>query len=243
VAGWRASFVFILIVALVAFALVSTLRSEAPRVRPATSYLATYRVVLTERRALPVLLVTFLWVSGSFGVFVYVGEFVHQAFGVPPEQASFVYVIVGAGGLVAARVSSRIVAAIGARGTVMAGISLFVSAVVALPFSTVAFPVTLGVFWLWAFGTWFALPALQGIVAGISDTARGTLLAFNSSAQNLASVFAPMMIGTLLGIGGFELATRVAAGIGLTALLTAWLVLPRPGSRALGWRAAAPEPA
>jgi predicted MFS family arabinose efflux permease len=244
IAGWRASFAFILLVALVALGLVSRLRPERSRARTATSYLATYRVILAERRALPVLLVTFLWVCGSFGVFVYIGEFIHEAYGVPPEQASFTYMIVGAGGLVATRMSGRIVAAIGARGTVMAGILLFVTAVIALPFSAVAFPLTLTVFWVWAFGTWFALPALQGIVAGISDTARGTLLAFNSSAQNLAAVIAPVLIGALLGIGGFELATRIAAAIGVTALLTAWLVLPRPVPAAnASWSAAAPEPA
>lgn len=226
VAGWRASFVFILLVAIVALALVSRLRSEARPARPATSYFATYRVLITERRALPVFLVTFLWVSGSFGVFVYLGEFIHEAFAIPPEQASFAYVIVGVGGLVAARVSSRIVAAMGARGAVMAGISLFVTAALVLPFTTVWLPLTLAVFAVWAFGTWFALPALQTIVAGISNTGRGTLLAFNSSAQNLGFVIAPILVGTLLGLGGFELAMRVAAGIGGLAILTAWLVLP-----------------
>ena len=138
------------------------------------------------------------------------------------------YVMVGLGGLVAARASARIVAAIGARRTVMSGIALFLASIIVLPFATVSLPLTLGVFWVWAFGTWFALPALQGIVAGISDTGRGTLLAFNSSAQNLAAVVAPIMIGTLIGVGGFGLATRVAAVIGVMAILTAWLVLPRP---------------
>jgi len=244
IAGWRASFVFILLVAVAAVVLVSRLRSEAPRARVATSYLQSYRVLVTERRALPILLVTFLWVLGSFGVFVYIGEFVHEMFAVPPEQASFVYVMVGVGGLVAARSSGRIVAAIGARGAVMAGISMFLTAVFMLPFAAISLPLTLGVFWMWAFGTWFALPALQGIVADVSHTARGTLLAFNSSAQNLASVLAPIMIGSLMGIGGFGLATRVAAGVGVAALLTAWLVLPRPVSLAPVRRpVAAPEPA
>ena len=59
---------------------------------------------------------TFLRVTGFDGLFVYLGEFVHEAFGIPAEQASFVYVMVGLGGLVAARASARIVAAIGARG-------------------------------------------------------------------------------------------------------------------------------
>ena len=36
------------------------------------------------------------------------------------------------------------------------------------------------------------------------------------------------MIGSLIGVGGFGLATRVAAVIGVMAILTAWLVLPRP---------------
>ena len=147
-AGWRASFVFILIVAVPALVLVSRLRPDAPRDTASTSYLQTYRVLLTHRRALPVLLVTFLWTTGSTGLFVYLGEFMHQAFGIPPEQASFVYVMVGVGGVVAARASGRIVEAIGARGTVMAGIALFLASVIALPFTTGSLPVTLVVLWI-----------------------------------------------------------------------------------------------
>jgi predicted MFS family arabinose efflux permease len=225
--GWRASFVFILLVGVVALALVATLPRLADRPRPTTSYLSTYRVLLTERRALRVFLVTFLWLCGSFGAFIYLGEFIHEAFGIPPAEASFVYVVVGLGGVVAAVVSGRIVAAIGPRRTVMAGIGLFVGAALVLPLTTVWLPLTLVVFGTWAFGTWFALPAIQSIVAGISDTARGTLLAFNSSAQNLAFVLAPILVGALLGIGGFGLALRVAAGIGAVALVAAYLLLPR----------------
>jgi MFS transporter, DHA1 family, inner membrane transport protein len=211
----------------VALALVARLPRGADRPRPSTSYLATYRVLATERRALRVFLVTFLWVSGSFGVFIYLGEFIREAFGIPPAEASFVYVVVGLGGLVAAVASGRIVATIGPRRTVMAGIALFVGAALVLPLTTIWLPFTLVVFGAWAFGTWFALPAIQSIVAGISDTARGTLLAFNSSAQNLAFVLAPILVGSLLGIGGFPLAMRVAAGIGVVALVAASVLLPR----------------
>jgi multidrug resistance protein len=242
--GWRASFVFILVVAITALVLVSRLRADPPRAKSSKRYLDAYRVLGTERRALPVFLVTFLWVTGSTGLFVYLGEFVHEAFGIPAEQASFVYVMVGLGGLVAAWASARIVAAIGSRRTVMSGIALFLASIIVLPFAAVSLPVTLAVFWVWAFGTWFGLPALQGIVAGISDTGRGTLLAFNSSAQSLAAVVAPIMIGTLIGVGGFGLATRVAAVIGVLAIVTAWLVLPRPErATAVRTTTVAPEPA
>jgi DHA1 family inner membrane transport protein len=242
-AGWRASFVFIFLVGVAALALVARLPREADRPRPTTSYLATYAVLRTERRALPVFLVTFVWLCGSFGAFIYLGEFVHERFAIPPNQASFVYVLVGVGGLIAARVSGRIVAAIGPRATVMAGISLFVTGAAVMPLTTFSLPLTLAVFGMWAFGTWFALPAIQGVVASISDTARGTLLAFNAAAQNLAFVVAPILIGALIGVGGFDLSMRVAAAIGVLALAIAFVVLPVRTAGVPGRTAAAPESA
>jgi len=48
-------------------------------------------------------------------------------------------------------------------------------------------------------------------------------------------VISPLLIGRLIEIGGFDLSFRVAAGIGVVALVLAWLILPRtqPATTAL----------
>ena len=83
----------------------------------------------------------------------------------------------------------------------------------------------------WAFSTWIGVPAMQTIVAGLSEDARGTMLALNTSAQSLGQVVGPIVTGQVLVLGGFALAGPYAALVGLVALALAYAVLPRPVTR------------
>jgi predicted MFS family arabinose efflux permease len=229
VAGWRGSFAFILAVAIATALLVARLPATE---RPATTatqepgYLATIRVAVRDRRARAALSVTFLWLTATFGLFVYVAEFVHRTYAVPSDRAGLVYVVVGLVGVLATRYSDRVIARLGARRTVQFAIAAFAAAAFALPITAVALPATVLVFAVWAGGTWTGIPAMQTIVAGLSSTARGTLLAFLSSAINLGAVVGPIVTGRVLEAGGFAWAAPWAATLGLIALIAAWRVLP-----------------
>jgi predicted MFS family arabinose efflux permease len=227
VAGWRASFAFIAIVALVALLLLSRLPATLPDRATTPAYGAALRLVIGDRRVLSILSVTLLWACGTLGLFIYVSEFVHVTYGVPAAQAGLVYALVGVVGLIATRLSGRLIARIGPRRTVLYGISGFIVAALLLPVTAVALPVTLAVFAVWAFATWFGIPGIQTIVAELSESVRGTMLAFNSSALNLGGVIGPVVIGIALLAGGYTLATPVAALIAFLGLVVAWRVLPR----------------
>jgi predicted MFS family arabinose efflux permease len=227
IAGWRGSFAFILVVAVVALALVARLpagRPAADEARP--SHFTTLRLAVGSRGAPAALGVTFLWLTAAFGLFVYVAEFVHRSFGVPAEQAGLVYVVVGLVGVIATRRSDRVMGRIGARRTVLAAIAVFSVAAVALPLTAIALPLTIVTFGTWAFATWTGIPAMQTIVAGLSSSARGTLLAFVASAINFGAVVGPFVTGRVLEAGGFAWAAPWAAFLGLIALVVAWRVLP-----------------
>jgi predicted MFS family arabinose efflux permease len=226
-AGWRGSFIFIFAVAVVALVLVVRLPADRPTGGAAgVSHVATLRTVLGDRRALGTFLVQFLWLTATFGLFVYVGEFVHRAFGVPAEQAGLVYVVVGLVGVIATRRSAAVLGRIGARRTVLAAIGVFVVAGFLLPLTAIALPLMIGLFAVWAFGTWTGIPAMQFIVAGLSATARGTLLAFLTSAINFGAVVGPIVTGRVLEAGGFAWAGPFAACLGIVAFVAAWAVLP-----------------
>ena len=227
-AGWRASFVFFLVIGLAALVLVARLAPRAPtRPTPAGAYLDTYRVLTRHPESLPILLVTYVWFSATFGSFVYLGEFIHAEFGVPASSAGLVYVAVGVTGLIGTRVAGPLIERLGPRRLCLSGISLFLLSALVLPLTRGSLPLAILVFSVWAFGTWSALPALNTLVAAISQTARGTLLAFNSSVQNLAFVVSPLLIGAVLAAGGFDASFRVSAAIAAVALALAWIVLPR----------------
>jgi multidrug resistance protein len=227
VGGWRAPFALIAVVAIVAIVGVATSR-QVSSVRTADrGYAAKFGRVLVDRKALAVMSVTMVWFAGAIGLFIYMGEFFHETYGVPTEQAGLTYVVVGVVGVVAARSSGTVIERIGARRTVLLGLTLFGSAVAVLPQVTGALPLALAVFAVWAFGTWFGVPAMQTIVAGLSDTARGTMLAFNGSALNLGGVIGPIISGQIVDAAGFQAAGLWSAFLAAVATSIAWFVLPR----------------
>jgi predicted MFS family arabinose efflux permease len=226
-AGWRGSFAFILAVALVAAALISRLPAGRPHAAErGPSYAQTIRIAVGDPRARAALTVTFLWLTAAFGLFIYVAEFIHRTYGIPADRAGLVYVVVGLVGVVATRRSDRAIALLGARRTVLMAISVFSAAAFVLPLTSVALPLSIAVFAAWAFGTWTGIPAMQTIVAGLSSTARGTLLAFVGSAINLGAVVGPIVTGRVLEAGGFAWAGPWASALGILALVVAWRVLP-----------------
>ncbi len=227
VGGWRMPFALIAVVAIVGIVGVATSRNVSTSVTSGRGYGATFGRVLRDRKALAIMSVTLVWFSGAVGLFIYVGEFIHQSFGIPAEQAGLAYLVVGAVGIVATRSSGLVLARIGARKTVLIGISLFGSAAFLLPLTTAALPLALAVIAIWAFGTWFGIPGLQTIVAGLSNTSRGTMLAFNGSALNMGGVIGPIVTGRIIETGGFALAGPWSAFLAGCALLIAWRVLPR----------------
>jgi predicted MFS family arabinose efflux permease len=226
-AGWRAPFAFIVAVAILGFVGVLRLR-EAPRAPgPVVSLLSSYRRVFGDRRALAIVSVTFVWFAGTMGLFIYVAEFIHESFAIPTDRAGLIYVVVGLVGVIATRTSGRLISTVGPRRAVLGGIAVFVVAALILPLTKVSLPLAVVVFGCWAFGTWFAIPGQQTIVAGLSNSARGMMLALNASALNLGGVFGPFLTGRMIDIGGFALAGPWASSLGVVALVMAWFFLPR----------------
>jgi predicted MFS family arabinose efflux permease len=233
VAGWRAPFALIALIALIAIAGVWTSRHVRAGAATATSsYGATFRRVARDWRALAIMSVTLVWFSAATGLFIYLGEFIHDTYGVPVEQAGLAYIVIGVVGIVAARTSGVVIHAFGARRTVLIGIGLFALAAFLLPLTAFALPASLAVISIWAFGTWFGVPGMQSIVADLSDTARGTMLAFNGSALNLGGVIGPVVTGRIIDAAGFRVGGPWSTLLALVAIGIAWRVLPRRSTRA-----------
>jgi predicted MFS family arabinose efflux permease len=226
-ASWRAPFAFIVVVALVALVGMLRFSDERREVAAPVGYLEAYRRAFSDRRALAIVSVTMVWFAGTMGLFIYMAEFFHESFGIPTDRAGLVFVVVGIVGFIATRTSGRLIATFGPRRTVLGGIGLFVVAAFILPWTRVAFPLSIVVFAFWAFGTWFAIPGQQTIVAGLSSTSRGMMLALNASALNLGGVIGPFLTGRVLDAGGFGAAAPWASLIGAIAFVIAWRVLPR----------------
>jgi multidrug resistance protein len=225
--SWRATFAAVALLAVVATFLIWRLPADRAKGGAAIGYTEGLRFALGNREVLAVLAVTFVWFLGPFGMFTFVGEFFQSTFGLSTTQVSVVFIVLGVVGVVSARTSGRFIATLGARRVVLLAIACFGTAVFVLP-SVPGLALALVVFGVWVFGTWFGLPAQQSIAAGISDRARGTVMAFNSSALNLAAVISPIIGGVVFAAGGFRLLGTWTAVVAVVAWLTAYALLPKP---------------
>jgi predicted MFS family arabinose efflux permease len=237
--GWRAVFAFIAIIALVAVTLVWRLPADPPRAATAT-YREGLRALAGSRATLSAVAVTLAWFTGSFGMFVYLGQYFTESFGFTPVQVGLTLTIVGIVGLLATRVSARLIGRYGAKRVVMGGLACFVAAAVMLPLSRVFLPWALLTMALWVFGVWNGIPAQQTIVSETLPGWRGTALAANTSALYLGGTIGPAITGTILAAGGFPLAGAWSAAVGVVALALAAFLLPAESGLA---RAAEPAPA
>ena len=129
-------------------------------------------------------------------------------------------------GVIAARTSGRVIERVGPRRIVLVGLAMFGTAAFVLPLTSLALPLAVATFAVWAFGTWFGIPGLQTIIAGLSETARGTFVAFNGSAINLGGFIGPIVTGLIIESFGFGIAGPWSALLAATAFVIALRVLP-----------------
>ncbi len=236
--SWRATFLAVAILAALAAILLWRLPADRPKGAAATGYAEGMRLALGNRSVLAVLVVTFVWFMGPTGMFTFVGEFFQSSYGLTTSQIGIVFIVLGVVGVISARTSGRFTTRLGARRVVLLGIACFGTAVFILPSTPPYLLLSLVVFSVWVFGTWFGLPAQQSIAAGIDPRARGTIMAFNSSAFNLAAVISPILAGAVIATGDFRLLGTWTAGLAVLAFVAAWALLPR----AVPAPAAAPAP-
>jgi DHA1 family inner membrane transport protein len=228
VAGWRGAFLFITLVGVVAFLAVRALcPPDAARTGAAVGYRESYRGILGDRSAVALLAVTLVWFLAPTGLFVYVAELFHVVHGVPTAQAGLSLIVIGLVGVIASRLSGRFMALLGPRNAVLVAVTVVATAMLLMPATTPSPVLSLMALAVWASGTWFGVPAMQAIVAAHSDRLRGTMLAFNSSAFNLAGVLGPVLMGAVITAAGFGAAFLLGSAIVASALALAWLVLPR----------------
>jgi predicted MFS family arabinose efflux permease len=223
--GWRAVFAFIGLVAATTLLLLVRLPADAPKA-VAARYRDGLRALVASRPTLSAVVVTLVWFTGSFGMFVYFGTFFTESFGFTPFEVGLTLTIIGFVALLSTRVAARLIDRLGAKRVVMVGLSCFAVAAFMLPLSRVFLPWALLTMALWVFGVWMGIPAQQAIVSETLPAWRGTALAANTSALYMGGAIGPAITGTILAAGGFAAAGPWSAALGLVALGLAAVLLP-----------------
>jgi predicted MFS family arabinose efflux permease len=229
--GWRGAFLFVCVVALMALGFLWMLPADRPRVALEAHYAESFKRVLRNHAVLGTLAITLVWFTAAFGLFTYLGEFFYTTYGLPTDRIALVFTAYGLVGVAATRLGARFIDVIGAKRSVMFGISTFGVAALALAWARVSLPLGVLNLVLWASGIWFGFPAQQTIVSELVPEARGTVMAFNNSALYLGSTVGPAVAGLVYTLGGFPLLGPWSALIALYALILAARILPAENRR------------
>lgn len=223
--GWRGDFAFIGVIAGAAIGLLWFLPSDQPAGGQTMGYREGLRRVLGNQMVLKVSCITFLWTTAAGGSVTYIGQFFHDRYNFSSDQIGLVLMVIGVVGIAATRAGARFINRVGTRRSVLFGIAAYGVAILILPW-TGLWPVSILVFGVWAFGTWYGFPAQQAIVSELVPNARGTVLSFNTSAQYLGGVVGPVLSGLVLALGNFPVFGLWGTFIAGCAFVLALRVLP-----------------
>jgi predicted MFS family arabinose efflux permease len=219
--GWRAAFfIHAAIFALAGLALLRELKVN-PLTRPAVrhevrtrGFVADYRIVLANRFARFVLLVSFLEFAFMFGAFAYVGADLHLRFGVSFTLVGLIVCFFALGGLIYVATVDQLMRRLGqARIALLGGAALGVAylALALAPTWWVAPPAVA----LVGLGFYMLHNTLQTIATQMSPEARGTAVGVFSAA---------LYLGQTAGVACFAFAVDRAGGRSVFA--AAALLLP-----------------
>jgi len=239
--GWRVAFVALALLG-IAVALVLGMRWRRETTPPAPSQ--TTRASHAVRHAMPILLVTMLWSTGSFTFFTYLAPVLERSGGVDGYGVSIYLSLFGLAGITGAWLAGRstdlrgpVVTALVALGFM--SIALFsLTALTQAALTSPAAPVVTGVA-ITAYGlaTWAVMPAQQYRLITVAPGAERILLALNASA-----LYAGIAVGGAFG-GALLRHAHLAALPAAAALieLAATGVLAATHTHTGNWRPAASD--
>jgi MFS transporter, DHA1 family, inner membrane transport protein len=225
-AGWRVGLALNVVLALVALAVVAWRirgRIDVPAAN-ASQWLAVAR----DRRALALLAVTGIAMSGTYAVFAYIGPFlatypVPASWGMPGML--FMFGLAGAAGNWA---SGRLIDRVGAERMVLLqlGVAAGGLALLALHAGGVA-ALLMGAV-LWSAGAFAANSAQQARLVAHAPKLAGALLPANASVLYIGQALGGVVGGAVIAWPGVPAAALAVVGLGLVVVAAAlsWWVMP-----------------
>lgn len=238
-AGWRGTYVVIAVLGIVAalairFMLPKGLRGERKTLRERFSVLALPNIR-------PTLLVTLLYMTGPFTVFVYVAPLTIDAIGLGQELLPVVLLTFGVGAAIGNWLGGQMSDRFGAQRTVFgvtaASVVLLalLSLIPLLP-ETIRGPVYLAYLVPWGIVGWGFLPAQVSRLVSLAPSAAPLVLSLNGSALYLGSAAGALVGGLVLQFAGPNELGIAGAAFPLAGLaVMRWMQrTPRPITVGLG---------
>jgi predicted MFS family arabinose efflux permease len=226
VGGWRASFLAVSVLMLVATITLAGRAESTPVAAAPRGLTALIRPWSSPEIRLG-LLATFLLQAGRLGAYTYVGAIFAVRFGLNVSALGLVGLLVGAGSMVGSLVAGTILDQLARRGVPGTWVSAL-AALLFIPCAVVA--TTTGHLWvaLTALGLWFMfggafLSSQQTFLSSADPSQRATVVAWNNSMMNAGTAVGTTALGFV--VAGSATFAAVAGALGLAAAAAAALPL------------------
>jgi predicted MFS family arabinose efflux permease len=223
VGSWRATFVFVAAIGVIAALGVGRFLPEAPRRAPVT--FAQWKRVFTQRSVLEVLSVTTIFFTAQFAAFTYIGETIAQVAGHASVSIPVGLLLFGIAGFTGNTLAGRLTDTWGPTRTIRGATMLMAAALAVLTpltlhdFGTVGVGVGIVAVLVWGVGGWAINPAQQMRLLTTAPEGGPTVLAANSSALYLGTALGGLVGSTILRTAGLAWIGVLAAVIALTVFI------------------------
>ncbi|TFZ08302.1 MFS transporter [Ramlibacter humi] len=228
VLGWRAAFVAIAALSLVAG--VWVWRTLPDGVKPPALSRQAWAQVFASRPLMLCVAVTTLYSAGQFVLFSYLSPYYRQVLDASPGTLSLMFMWFGLFGFIGNMVMSRNIDRIGADRSVLLAVGAMALSFIVWPLGTTLLTMA-AVVVPWALGCFSSNSAQQARLVGIAPALAAGSVALNSSAMYAGQAIGAAGGGWLIANQGFG-ALHWAGLVGLAASMAASVLATRAGLRA-----------
>jgi len=224
-AGWRFSFyalgilgVVITLLIMFAFPVIKNTTAQVTKPAAPSNPIYSLKLVLTNKRAVSGLLVTFFMMFASFGMYSFLGAWLSNSFNMSVSAIGTIIVVVGFGNLIGNLSGGLLGDYFGKGRVVIIGLTILAVALSVLPYTSTNISLAIPCIFVWLVSAGASLASLNSIISELVPSLRGTVMSLNSSF---------MYIGTTIGVivGGDAINKFGYAGLGFANGISAFIAM------------------
>lgn len=223
--GWRAPFVLISVLTVIAIACISLFLTKVPP----TSVLSIREQIATlkDKKIVSAQLTSFLFLTGHLTLYAYLTPFLKDVMHVEADWISVFYFIFGIAAVLGGGLGGLLADKWGSKKSIISIIIVFACAIFILPMMTFSFPLFIIMMGLWSMLSWAISPAQQNYLIEIAPESAGIQQSLNNSALHLGIALGSTVGGVVIEKSSVIYNAWVGGGFIILALLCAIFSITR----------------
>jgi multidrug resistance protein len=227
VAGWRFSFyalgllgVFVTLLVMFTFPVIENVTTPEAKIA-SSNLIHSLKLVLTNKRAVSGLLVTFFMMFGSFGMYSFLGAWLSDSFNMNVSTIGTIIVIVGFGNLIGNLSGGFLGDSFGKELVVITGLTILAISLVVLPYTSSNLILAIACIFVWLISAGASLASLNSIISELVPSLRGTVMSLNSSFMYIGTTMGVIIGGTAINNFGY---VGIGFAMGISVIIAILLI-------------------